>query len=94
MVATMKRRSRSAAISWDGFVRYARADDIAEVCADLREMIADVEAKRNEPESMEQRHVLMPLKLASDGGCQLTDKENTAVAQQLREARGPPHIPI
>lgn len=35
-----------------------------------------------------------PLKLAFDGGCQLTNNERNAVAKQLRDEHGPVKIHI
>lgn len=43
---------------------------------------------------MDYRTIPIVLKLASDGGFQLTDEEKIRVARQLRETRRPAHIPI
>lgn len=71
----MKRRARSVTIPWDVYLRYARAEELPEVCLDLRIMITDVQAKRVLPTSIETRTMPTSLKLAFDGGCQLTDSE-------------------
>lgn len=36
IVATMKRRARSATIPWDVYLLYARADELPDVCVKLR----------------------------------------------------------
>lgn len=46
------------------------------------------------PTSIDTRTMPTSLKLASDSGCQLTDSEKIAVAQHLRETKGPAHIQI
>lgn len=76
------------------FLRYAIANEVPEMCAELCEMIADVRSNRAQPMSVRARTIPTSPKLTSDGGCQLTEAEKTAVARQLRETRGPTNIPL
>lgn len=92
VATTTKRRSRSTAIQWDAFIRYARTEEINDVCAHLREMIAEAKAERCHPTSAETGNMPMSLKPASDGGWQLSGEEKTAVSQQLGEAHGPANV--
>lgn len=57
-------------------------------------MIYDVQAKWVLPTSIETRTMQTSLKLASDGGCQLTESEKITVARQIRESRSPAHIHV
>lgn len=72
----------------------ARENELPEVGVELREMVTDVQAKRVLPTSIDTRSMPKSLKIASDGGCQLKDSENTAVARQLRDAIGSREIHI
>lgn len=60
----------------------------------MRELITDIQYKRVQPPSVEAQNIPTSLKLTSDGGCKMTDTKRNAMAQQLREARGPAHIHI
>lgn len=73
---------------------YALADELLDIYLELRKMIADVNSKSFQPTYIEARTLPTSHKLASDGGCQLTDTEKTSVIRQLREARSPAHIPL
>lgn len=54
----------------------------------------DIKAKRGPQTSSESQSLSISLKLASDGGCQLSDDEQNRVAHLLRDAGGPAHIAI
>lgn len=45
IVTTRKRKAHSATIPWDVYLHYAGAEELPEVCVELREMITDVQAK-------------------------------------------------
>lgn len=88
VVATMKRRSRSAAIPWNNLFRYSPAEELPEICQESRDLIADFQDKRTKTTSVDARTMPMALKLSSDGGCQLNDEKKTSVAHQLKETNG------
>lgn len=94
VVARLKPLSRSAAIPWLTFLRYALSEELPDICHELRDMMSEMQDKHKKSTSVDVRTMPMALKLASDGGCQLNDDEKTIVARQLREARGPANIPL
>lgn len=57
-------------------------------------MITDVQAERVLPTSIETLTMPTSLKLASDGGCQLTCSEKITVARQLHDSRDPAPIHV
>lgn len=55
VVANMKHRSRPATMPWTTFLRYALAEKLQDICNDLRDIISDVQDKRNAPASVDAR---------------------------------------
>lgn len=94
LMSTMKCHARSVCISWEIFLRLKRGENIPNICTNFRELIAEIQAKHGQPSPREERDIPNPLKLTSAEGCQLMDKELTAVAKQLHKASGLVYITI
>lgn len=90
----MKRRARSASIVWRTILSFAQADELSDICDELRELVDDINSKKSPSVSVDTRTLPTSLKIASDGGCQVSDDEKNKVAHQLRDAGGPAHIDI
>lgn len=80
MVATMKRRARTASIPWELFLLFSNIEELTELCPELREFVEDIQATRVQTPSIEARMIPTQWKLDSDGGCQLIDTKRNAVA--------------
>lgn len=90
----MKRRSRSVAIPWNTFLLSVITEKFPDICKKLRDMITDVQEKRNKPALVDYRTMPIARKLASERDCQLNDEKKTVVANQLREVDGMSNISL
>lgn len=93
-VDQLKRRTMSSGRSWSTLFSLARAVDLLDLCTELEHMVQKGSAETRAASRRSINTLPASLKLASDGGCQLSDDKKRTVAKQLRDAGGPVHISL